>query len=303
MTKKIKIVFFTILQLAVLIYSDLPAQNRDRWMPPPFPDINRVIIFTDPLAFYPDDSNIARLDIYIEVPIPNIIFKRNPSTQIFESSLTISINIQDFNEQTLNNKVYNEQTSYTEEEMNNEKNGSLYYLKTFYQNPGISFLNLRVRDNNSGREFLRLDTINIKDKSKKDILFSDIMILSDYKADSEGKKEITPLVNNNAFNLKDFYIFFEIYNNGDNTISKQYAYKIKNDKDKIISEGSFAYNLSKDKNKEFEKLDFFNREPSKYKIEILDMESGEVMASKQFVFVPNNSLYRGIPMERRKPRN
>ena len=303
MAIKIKIVFFTILQLTVLIYSDLPAQNRDSWMPPPFPDINRVIIFTDPLAFYPDDSNIARLDIYIEVPIPNIIFKRNPASQIFESSLTISINIQDFNEQTLKNKVYNEQTSYTEEEMNNEKDGSLYYLKTFYQNPGISFLNLKVRDNNSGREFSRQDTINVKDKSKQDILFSDIMILSDYKTDSGGKKEITPLVNNNAFNLKDFYIFFEIYNNSDTTISKQYAYKIKNDKDKIISEGSFAYNLSKDKNKEFEKLDFFSREPSKYKIEILDMESGEVMASKQFVFAPNNSLHRGIPMERRKHRN
>ena len=164
-------------------------------------------------------------------------------------------------------------------------------------------MNLKVRDNNSGREFSRQDTINIKDKSRQNILFSDIMILSDYKTDSEGKKEITPLVNNNAFYLTDFYIFFEIYNNSDSTITKQYAYKIKNDKDKIVSEGSFVYNLIKDKNKEFEKLDFFSREPSKYKIEILDKETGEVMASKQFVFALNNSLHRGIPMERHKHRN
>ena len=303
MSKKFKILFLAILQLAVFIYSDSIAQNRDRWMPPPFPDINRVIIFTDPLVFYPNNNNEARLDIYIEVPIPNIIFKRNPTTQIFESSITITINIRDLNEQTLNNKVFNEQTSYTEEEMNNEKDGSLYYLKTFYQNPGISFLNLKVRDNNSGREFSRQDTINIKDKSRQNILFSDIMILSDYKTDSEGKKEITPLVNNNAFYLTNFYIFFEIYNNSDSTITKQYAYQIKNDNDKIVSEGSFVYNLFKDKNKEFEKLDFFNHEPSKYKIELLDMESGEVMISKQFIFAPNKLLHRGIPTERHDHRN
>ena len=303
MDNKIKIVFFTILQIAVFIYADSSAQNRDRWMPPPFPDINRVIIFTDPLVFYLNDSNNARLDIYIEVPIPNIIFRRNPATQIFESSLTISINIRDLNEQTLNNKVYNEQTSYTEEEMNNEKDGSLYYLKTFYQNPGISFLNLKVKDNNSGREFLRQDTINIKDKSRQNVLFSDIMILSDFKIDSEGKKEITPIVNNNAFNLKDFYIFFEIYNNSDSTISKQYSYKIKSESDKIVSEGSFAYNLSKGKNKEFEKLDFFSREPLKYKIELTDRESGEVVASKRFVYSPGNLSHKRIPMEHRKPRN
>ena len=87
MSKKFKILFLAILQLAVFIYSDSIAQNRDRWMPPPFPDINRVIIFTDPLVFYPNNNNEARLDIYIEVPIPNIIFKRNPATQILNLHL------------------------------------------------------------------------------------------------------------------------------------------------------------------------------------------------------------------------
>jgi len=181
MKQKIKIVLLTVLQLTIFIFSNSTAQNKDRWMPPPFPDINRVIIFTDPLVFYTGDSTNARLDIYIEIPISNIIFKRNLSSEIFESSIGITINIQDLNGQAIIDQGYNESTSFTNAEMHNEKEGSLYYLKTFYQNPGINILNLRVKDNNSGREFSTQDTININDKSKHDILFSDIMILSEYK--------------------------------------------------------------------------------------------------------------------------
>jgi hypothetical protein len=298
---KLKIIVILLILYGVISQESLFAQNNDRWFPPPFPELSRELLFLDPLVFYNIDSNNARLDLYIEIPVPAIIFKRNSTMDIFESSLEMSITIEDSEDLNSFSKVYNEHTSFTDEEMKSEAKGSLYFLKVFYEKPGNYKLNLKIKDFNSNREYIKQDSISIRYKSN--IFFSDIMILSDYKIDSEGKKEITPLVNKNVFNFPEFYIFFEIYSNSDTTINKEYTYRIKDDKDKIISESSFYYNLSAGVNKEFEKIFFYNSQYGIFKIEIIDKSTQEIVVTKRFVNFPHILKQGRMPENIHKPRN
>lgn len=298
---KLKIIILIMCGLSIMIVQSSSAQNRDTWSPPPFPQVSRELLFSDPLVFYGNDGVKARLDIYIEIPIPVLIFKRNPSNDLFESSIEMTLSIEDSKTRSFTNKVFKELTSFSNEEMKSEAKNSIYFLKVFNEKPGNYKLNLKVKDNNSNSEYLKQDSIIIKDISGVNIVFSDIMILSDYKISSEGKKEITPLVNNNVFSLKDFFIFFEIYNYSDTVAYKEYIYQIKNSKDKIISEGSLSYNLLREKNKEFEKLKFSSSEPGIYKLQILDKSSQELVAEKKFTYLPHPQRPGMMPREGHRP--
>jgi len=283
-----KIIFWKISVLLILLTISVSAfpQNRDSWLPPPFPYVVRDYFFTEPLIFYTKDS--SRLDLYIEIPIDNIMLKRNTANNMLESSLELILNINNSNEESVINKSYTELISYKDNELKEEHKNSIYFVRNFSLEAGLYSLNLTIRDNNLNKEYSKITTFLIKDITVRSILFSDIMFLSDYKTNSEGKKEITPLVNNNVFNLKDFYIFFEIYNRIDTSVTKEFTYRISNDKNKIISEGNFTFQLSGYNNKEFEQLSFNNSEPGKFKLEIIDKSTQEIAASKDFVYFPHH---------------
>ena len=289
--------------LSVIFCSISYFQNRDSWTPPPFPFVNRNLFYTDPLVFYTKDSTNARLDLYIELPVNNLLFKRNSVNENFESSIVISININDLTGQSVIDKTYTENISYTDDEMKREAKNSIFYIKEYSLKPDSYLLSVLIRDNNLNKDYHSVDSIFVKNLRNSDILLSDIMILSHYSTDENGKKEITPLVSNNVFGLKDFYIFFEIYKNSDSAINKDYTYRIKDSKDKIISEGTFAYFLKDYINKEFERLDFINHEPGFFKLELMDNLTREIVAQKNFAFFPNHPMGNQFQREGHKPRN
>ncbi len=144
------------------------------------------------------------------------------------------------------------------------------------------------------------------------------MVLSKIEVARDGTKEITPLVNSNIFGLKELNAFFEIYNNTDNAITKEYIIRLKDNNDVTINESIFSYQLSPNKNQKFETLFMLNRleeyfsEDSQtdkgsvenlkslfFKLEILDKTTGETVAKKKLLFFPDKPMH-GM-MNRRPP--
>jgi len=280
------------------------SQDRDSWFPPQFPDMSRKYYFIDPVTFYMKDSAKGRLDLYIEIPVSNLLFKRNTVNDNFESSIVLTLDIKNSTGQSVIEQTYNETISYTNDEMQKESRSSIYYIKEFYLAPDFYKINFDIKDNNLNKDYPASDSVRIQDLAANNFMLSDIMLLSDYSTDEKGNKTITPLVNKNVAGVKNLYMFFEIYKNVDSSVNKDYSYKILDSKDKIISEGTFAYFLQNSLNKEFEKLDFFNHEPGVYKIQIIDNSTKEIVSRKNFVFSPmhlrGNQFHRD---EHRTPRN
>jgi hypothetical protein len=261
--------------------------------------------YTDPVVFFDTDSNKARLDLFIEIPYGNINYKKNPNTGKFDYNILKNINIKNSGDSIIISETYGDSISYSNEEMTKKSGEPQYYFYYYFLEPGNYKIDIKIKDNNSKDEFKKSIDLTVKDFKLQDVTFSNLMILSKYKANGDGIKEITPLINNNIFGLKEFFVFFEIYNNINTELEKEFSYKIKDGKDITIKEGQLKYTLSPSKNQKVENIkiakeikdympedqdfDFFlfDDENNKYfKIEIYEKSSNFAIASKDLNFFP-----------------
>ena len=301
--------------ISVILFACAPPSGQ-RDFPQYFPISKKEIFYVDPLVFYEADSLKARLDLYIEIPIENILYKKNIENKKYESKITLIIGITNSANENILANTYNEFSAYSDEEMMKKSKESQYYFYNYFVEPGNYKIEIKIKDNNSKNEYKKSVNLSVKDFKAQDIIFSDLMILSKYKINEEGTKEITPLINNNIFGLKEFFVFFEIYNNSSNDITKDYVYKLKDNKDVVIKEEVLTYSLSPSKNQKVENIyiskelkkylpeepdfDFFlydNEQNIFFKLEIIDKSNSELVASKKLLFLPK----RLIPDMNKKP--
>ena len=263
----------------------LPQGKKDRFQTL---GLDKEKIYADPLIFYNTENSKDRLDLYIEIPFKILQFKKSPGTNNFVSGFDVTILIKDGKDNTITNPVFSENISQTEDEQKNKKDDSYFTLKQFDLAPGKYKLNIVLWDKNSSKETTREFDFNVKGISNGSVSFSDLMILSDYKIGADGKKEITPLVNNNIGNLREFSMFFEIYNRTDTTLTKEYTYRLKNTKDVISLEGSLNYTLEKGVNKKVETYKIKDFLIGDYKFEIIDKATQNVVAEKNILYKWDN---------------
>ncbi|MFA5403791.1 MAG: hypothetical protein WC358_02540 [Ignavibacteria bacterium] len=284
-----------------------------------YPEItNRDKFFVDPLIFYEVDSLKARLDLYIEVPNDNIIFKKDINDEKYKSNISLIINIKNSVNENILTKTYNEYSAYNDKEMIKKSKESRYFFYNYFVEPGNYKIDIIIKDNNSKGEFKKSADLSVKDFNAQEISFSNLMILSKYKINEDGTKEITPLINNNIFGLKEFFVFFEIYNKNNDDITKEYIYKLKDNKDNIVKEDDLTYKLSPNKNQNVENIfllkelkkylpeepdfDFFlydNDQNIFFKIEIIDKSNNDLVATKKLAFVPKrliSEMHKKPPM-------
>lgn len=243
-------------------------------------DMNKESFYIDPLVFYKKDSIEGRLDLYIELPLTTPQFKYNPSTAKYEAKIDYSVVIKDVSDKTLFNNTYSEVISNSEAEQKSIGSKSVYSIKQFYLRPDRYYLNFLLRDENSSNEFTKNLSFYVNDYLSSKLAYSNVMILSDYKIGSDGNKEITPLINGNVGTLQDFYIFFEILNNTDSIIHKQYAYRIYDEKGNDIVNGKMNYELQPGNNKMVEKIPTKNFIIGNFKLDIADANNNTIIAQR-----------------------
>lgn len=281
---KVFIIVFVILAFSSGVFPQIIEKNNPNDNNFKLLNYQKEYFFIDPLVFYDYDSAKSRLDLYAQIPLNNLLFKKNKAKDVYEALIDYGIVIRNIKNESEVNNNYSEIITNSIADQKRIDDLQEYITQKYYLPPGKYAVTFILRDRNSGKDYSKDVNIEVPDFKQKDITFSDLMILADYKDDAQGKKVITPLVNNNAGNMKDFQIFFEIYNNKDVSVYSLYKYSIKDSKEKEISSGNIDYNLQPGVSKKVEKLiakDFVSGE---YTLEIIDSETKELMAKKTFFF-------------------
>ncbi len=241
----------------------------------------KEFFFFDPLVFYSSDNEKARLDAYFAIPLENLQFKKNYSTKLYDASVNYVIKITNSSDETVVNESINDYVTTSKSTQKNLEESSKFIVREYFLNPGKYSIDITLSDLNTLKEKTIKEKINIADYSQEDLSFSDIMIVSNLKKEA-GKKIITPLVNKNIDNLKDFFLFFEIYNSKDSRTEKNYSFNITNSKDKVIEKRNLHYSLVPGINKFFEKISTQNLVLGDYKLEITDSAGSKVFTEKLF---------------------
>ncbi len=244
-------------------------------------DFSKEYFYLDPLVFY-GDSVKGRLDLYIEIPLGNLTFKRNSAKNIFEASVEYRITIKDSKDDIVFSQTYNELISSQVSDQKKLGDKSANFLKQYYFINGIYKLFFNLTDKNNNSEYSRDYTFAVRNIYQDKISVSDVMLLSDFKTDDSGVKEITPLISNNVGNLKSFYIFFESYNKYDSIFKKTFFYRLIDDKKNIVYNDSADYDLVSGKNNIFKNIEAENLYIGNFKLEIYDKD--KVYSGKYFMY-------------------
>ena len=301
--------------LAFLLLAALPVYSQIRnGVGPKMPNFAREPFFINPLVFYDIDSLSPRLDLFLEVPRSNILFSKTKTG--YSAEFDIFVTLYDANDKTVFQKSYTENFSFGEEAFKTEQKKSEFYLYNYFLSPGAYKLETVLNDRNSKKEHRRTDEIKVKNFTSAPVTLSDIMLVSEISSTGAGEKEITPLISNNVFGHRDFFLFFEVYNNLGSVLSGVFNYKITDRSDNAIKEGSLNYTLADRKNSMFEKvsLDFMfgemfspeNIDPEEmakkdfgvFKLTITDKASSTVVAEKKIIMLPDGPM---VPRRERRP--
>lgn len=303
--KKTRVYFFAILVSLSFVFSCTVPQQQPGYIM--YPDVSvKEKFFADPVVFFETDSLNARLDLYIEIPFDNILFKKNFNTEKYETVISLSVAVKDALKKTVLENIYYDSLSFTNDQMTVKSKESLYYFYNYPVEPGKYYADIMIKNSNSKEEYKKTLDISVKDLKSEDITSSDPMILSKYKVNDNGTKEITPLISKNIFGLKEFFVFTEIYNNTNEDITKEYIFRLTDVNDKLVKENNVTYTLSPGKNQKIENFllpkemkkyypdepdfDFFlydNYQNLSFKIEIIDKSNNISVVNKKLLFLPS----------------
>jgi hypothetical protein len=284
---------FIIVLLMMLVFPSVTfSQFRDR--PPMRYGINLASYYLDPMVFYNSDSAVGRLDLYLDLPLSTLQFKYDRSKKIYDAAFEYSITLTDADDKTVADNSFSESISNSEDQQKNISSTSLYRVKHFYLSPGKYKIHFKLKDDNSQNEYPKVIDLTVKDKLVKPLIFSDIMLLSEYSIDLNGKKEITPIVNGYIGNAKSFYIFFEVLNNSDSEVTANFECSLYNEDGKNIWKETYIPVLKPGINQMFEKIVVDKIITPDYKLEIIDKNTNEVVANKIVSGISHN-----LPFQRR----
>lgn len=243
---------------------------------------SKQLFFVDPMVFYSKEKSKARLDIYMEIPLENLQFKKNYNSKMYDANVSYTIVIKNFAGEVVENETMTDYVSTSKEEQKGLEGSSKFIVREFYLNPGKYEMNVTLSDINTKRELTLKNKIDVVDFVNERISFSNIMLISNMSTDN-GKKVITPLVNGNVDNLKEFYVFFEVYNAKNDNVINSYSFQITDKNENVVERGNLTYTLAPGINKCFEKIKASNLVYGDYVLDVKDNATGELLAEKKFV--------------------
>lgn len=204
---------------------------------------SKDFFYADPLVFYPYDSAVGRLDLYLEFPLENFQYKKNSKTENFEAFLEYIVLIKSTSGDVFMNQTYPVTISNTKNEQKTVKDRTISSLRNFFLPPGKYKITFTLRDKGSNKEKSKEYDFEVKNPLLENVLLSSVMILSDYKVSENGEKEIEPLISSNVGMLDNFYLFFEARYRGQDTTSKTYRLSFSTDKGEKVFDTTAAFIL------------------------------------------------------------
>lgn len=276
------------LVLAIFTASDLFSQIENKELLNYNKD--KEFFYLDPLVFYNQENSTPRLDVYVEVPMSNVQFIKKSAEKKFEANIEYDIIITDRNNQIVSQETNTTKVTKTNKEFKDAGGTSEYIIKNFYLEPGEYDVQVEVIDRNSGSSNVKNSKVVVEDFNSGEVVFSDIMMVSNFSYNAENKKMITPLVTKNVGDLNKFYLFFEVYNNADIPLQKSFRYEVHDKDNKEIMKGNISYVLSPGVNQKIEELGTEDLFTGDYKLVVKDI-SNNTFASKDF-----NFKWSGLPV-------
>jgi GWxTD domain-containing protein len=259
----------------ILFSQDAEQKNADL-------NSGREFFYVDPLVFYPVESAEGRLDLYIELPLENLMFKKSAASDRYDALVEYNVTIKNSADEIKVNQTYDETITNTKSEQKilNEKSSST--LKNYVLPSGKYKIIFTFRDRSNSTEITKEYSITVKNPLTENLLLSDILLLSDYKENTGGEKEIVPLISGNVGMLNNFYLFYEARYKGTDTISKTYKVKFVDDKDKRVFDTTFYLTIKPGMNDIVNKIANDKYYIGNYKLTVYD--GTDVVDNKAFFY-------------------
>jgi len=274
--RKIILILAALFLLSGVTYSQIKDKSMTNL------DKNKEYFFADPLVFYPLDSAVGRIDLYIEIPLDNLQFRKNSAADSYDAFVEYKVIVKDSKGDIAFNQVYPEKISNTREEQKNIEGRSSATMKNFILPVGRYTMSFTLRDKNNFNEYSKEFIFGVKDITNDKLIFSDVMLLQDITESPKGEKEITPLINGNIGEMSKLNMFYEIRSRFEETVSKHYKMLIKDDKENVVFDSTFALVLKPGANNIFQTVNADKFSLGNFRVEIQD--GPDAVAGKYFTY-------------------
>lgn len=192
--------------IALLLSVNLTAQDFL-----PKPDIFNL----DVLNFYSPEGTRSRVDIYVEIPLKYMEFKKSKTQKnTFISKFDLNIDVKDKKGSVIYNNVSKEEVSTQETGQEYLSQNSQILTRNIFLPPGDYEVAVSVFEQSTKNKQEKTKKVTVDDFSTPPLSISDVMIVSRLSSNA-GKKVITPDVGRNISSIDTFYLFYYVYKNND----------------------------------------------------------------------------------------
>jgi GWxTD domain-containing protein len=165
----------------------------------------------DVLNFYSSEGTKSRVDIYVEVPLANMEFKRSKTDKSsYVSKFDLNIDVKDKNDAVVYNNISKEEVTTMETGQEYLSQNSQILTRNLFLPPGEYGIEVSLFEQSSKKRSDIKKKIVVKDFASMPLSLSDVMIVSKLTS-STGKKVITPDVERNVGAMDTFYLFYYVY--------------------------------------------------------------------------------------------
>lgn len=169
----------------------------------------------DVLNFYSTEGTRSRVDLYVEIPLKNMEFKKSKTIKnTFVSKFDLNIDVKDKDGNVIYNNVSKEEVSTQETGQEYLSQNSQILTRNLFLPPGNYDLIVSVFEQSTKKRSEKDKKIKVEDYSTPPLSISDVMIVSRLSS-TDGKKVITPDVGRNVASIDTFYLFYYVYKNND----------------------------------------------------------------------------------------
>ncbi len=189
----------------------------------------------DVLNFYSSEGTRSRVDIYVEIPLKNMEFKKSKVTKnTFVAKFDLNIDVKDKDGNVIYNNVSKEEVNTKETGQEYLSQNSQILTRNLFLPPGEYKVLVSVYELGTKKRSEKEKNIKVEDYSTPPLSISDVMIVSRLSS-NEGKKIITPDVQRNVGIVDTFYLFYYVYKNNDDAKIDVNCRILDNDKNEVYS--------------------------------------------------------------------
>jgi len=169
----------------------------------------------DVLNFYSPEGTRSRVDVYVEVPLKNLEFKKNKKIKgTYSAKFDLNIDVRDKQGNIVTNNNSKEEVTTKETGQEYLSQNSQILTRNMFLPPGEYDVYVTVNEPSSKTKTEKNKKVIVEDYSTAPLSISDVMIVS-HMINNDGKRLITPDVARNVAAIDTFYLFYYIYRNND----------------------------------------------------------------------------------------